>query len=472
MKPCSRAIRPTVLTIAGHDPSGGAGLSADLKVFEAWDTQGISVCTALTVQNEKSFAKPGWVAWPQILDQLEALAATHIIDYCKIGLVESAETLVHIVMWIRSKNPSAFIVWDPILKASAGFDFHSEDKRTAFVDITHQLSLITPNQLEFEWLGKNIACPVLLKGGHQEGEFSVDRMLVHNRIVAEFSMPRLQGFAKHGTGCVLSASIVALMAHGLNLTDACKHSRELLQNYLQSTQGLLGVVSTSIPPGFAEWHKYFDIARERLYVITWDEAKRDLLEQVQTLCEQGVRTIQLRIKNASKKDRLHFAWQALRICRQWGSLLVINDDVEIACAVRAEALHLGLLDMPIVEARKRLGSHVLIGGTANTPEHVAQRIAEGADYVGLGPWRFTGTKKNLSPVLGVAGVEAALKLVKELKPTLPVFVIGGILPSDCKEIMEMGASGVAVSSAIVASEDPQKNIQEFRTAFAGQGLHL
>ena len=405
------------------------------------------------MQNESTFVNPGWIPWSQICAQLEALWSAHAIDYCKIGLVESVECLAHIVQWLRQKNPAMFILWDPILKASAGFDFHSSAQRVAFVDITRQLSLITPNQLEYEWLGADIACPVLLKGGHQSGDYCVDRLLWRGTVLAEFSQTRLQKVRKHGTGCVLSASVVALMAQGLALPEACRLSRDFLQNYLQSAPGLPGCVFASLPTHPEKGHALTEITNERLYVITWDEAGRTQVEQVQSLCEHGVRLVQLRMKVGSKEERLQMAWQALRICRQWGCLLVINDDVELARAVRAGAVQ------------------ALIGGTANTPEQVAQRISEGADYVGLGPWRFTGTKKNLSPVLGADGVALAMALVKQLKPGFPVFVIGGVLPNDCKEIMELGACGVAVSSTIVADKDPQKKIQEFRRALVGQGVH-
>jgi thiamine-phosphate pyrophosphorylase len=210
--------------------------------------------------------------------------------------------------------------------------------------------------------------------------------------------------------------------------------------------------------------------QHRLYAITWDDAGRSHSEQVELLCRAGVGLIQLRMKSGSREERLHVAEHCLRICRQWGATLVINDDVELARQVLAPAIHLGLKDMSIADARKILGCNVLIGGTANTPEQVLSRLREGADYVGLGPWRFTGTKQNLSPVLGADGVQAAIFAAHQYKPDFPVFVIGGIKPGDCKEILELGARGVAVSSAIVCASNVGASVQEFSNALVGQGV--
>jgi len=465
--------RPLVVTIAGHDPSGGAGLSADLKVFDAWGVQGQSVCTALTVQNESEFYAPGWIAWPQIESQLNALHLKHKAEYYKIGIVENAATLLAIVTWIRTKNPSAYILWDPILKASAGFDFHSQEQRSLFRTIAQQVSLLTPNQDEYEWLGGDLPGLVLLKGGHDQGDLCTDQLWLDAAPIGSYTLPRIPGANKHGSGCVLAASIVALMAKGLKIERACQVSRNFLQEYLQSAPGLLGSVQDALTPDIQTSSTEDEsVLHSRLYVITWDGASQSHVEQVRCLCENKVRIIQLRMKYTDSSERLETAWQCLRICRQWGAMLVINDDVELARTIGAKAVHLGLTDMGVAEARLRLGPDVLIGGTANTPEHVRKRIAEGVDYIGLGPWRFTDTKQNLSAVLGLLGVASAMEVVQNIKPNLPVFVIGGITPQDCKEILECGATGVAVSSFIVSDQHPQMRVRDFCDAMAGIGSRL
>jgi thiamine-phosphate pyrophosphorylase len=458
------AIRSRVLSIAGHDPSGGAGLSADLKVFEAWGLQGQSVCTALTVQNASEFLATHWVSWEQIEAQLETLFSEQPIHYFKIGLIQNAEVLGNVVTWIRKKSPAAFILWDPILKASAGFDFHSLNDREAFRHIAGQLSLVTPNQREAEWLGWDLPCPVLVKGGHQTGDFSVDRLYWDGRQIAEFSQQRVLGANKHGTGCVLSASITALMALGLRMERALGISRCVLQEYLQNTPGLLGNVRDAVA---SQMHELIEIDSARLYAITWDGAIKSHVEQAKSLCSAGVKLLQLRMKSGTPEARLSVAWQVFSVCRQWGCKLLINDDVELARAIQANGVHLGQGDMAIGEARKRLGSHAWIGGTANTSEQALKHIVDGVDYIGLGPFRYTETKSNLSPVLGPDGVEQVMKVVGKKSPGFPVYVIGGIDAIDCKEILELGATGVAVSSAIVAGTDPLEKLESFKYALCG-----
>jgi thiamine-phosphate pyrophosphorylase len=112
------------------------------------------------------------------------------------------------------------------------------------------------------------------------------------------------------------------------------------------------------------------------------------------------------------------------------------------------------MDMPPREARKILGDSFIIGGTANTFEDILHLKAEGVDYIGLGPFRFTSTKKNLSPVLGLSGYLQIMGQCRAHRINLPVFAIGGITPSDIPDIMSAGVSGVALSSTILQAKKP------------------
>ena len=199
----------------------------------------------------------------------------------------------------------------------------------------------------------------------------------------------------------------------------------------------------------------------RLHCLTWDGAGIDHLEQVRQLVEAGADLIQLRQKSGSYEEKLGVAKEAAHICRDVGITLIVNDDPQLCIDSGAHGVHLGLSDMPIKEARALLGRFAIIGGTANTPEQVLQRLHEGADYVGLGPWRATSTKEKLSPVLGPSGVQAAMRALREAESDLPVLVIGGVTPDDVTPILELGAHGVAVSSAIVAAPDIDRAYTEF-----------
>jgi len=144
--------RPIALSIAGFDPSGGAGLLADSKTFEANAVYGLGVVSALTWQNDIAFEKVEWIPPEKIGQQLRVLQARFSLRYVKIGLVENAGVLLQLTRWIREHAPGAVIVWDPVLKASAGFSFHDRIAPALLEEILQQVDCITPNLPEAQQL--------------------------------------------------------------------------------------------------------------------------------------------------------------------------------------------------------------------------------------------------------------------------------------------------------------------------------
>ena len=238
------------LTIAGFDGSAGAGILADVKAMAHFGVYCESVCTALTQQNEDEFVAPGWVIWDRIEAQLETLFKKRTFKYVKIGLVEKAKVLKRIVEFIREKSPDAYIVWDPIASASAGFHFLRAAEQNKFMPVMKQIDLVTPNQDEFGFLGFEQAAAkgtfefgkdfaLLLKGGHFNGPEAVDLLWDRDGKQYKFTSPRLPGGGKHGTGCHLSSAILANLALGKDLPTACKIAKEYLTELLQSGEGRL-----------------------------------------------------------------------------------------------------------------------------------------------------------------------------------------------------------------------------------------
>lgn len=170
--------------------------------------------------------------------------------------------------------------------------------------------------------------------------------------------------------------------------------------------------------------------------------------------EGGCRWIQLRMKEASEEEVEQEALRIQSLCRQYGATFLIDDHVWLAKKLHADGVHLGKKDMPIAEARKILGTGFLIGGTANTFEDVQMHYEAGADYIGCGPFRFTTTKKNLSPVLGLEGYRHIVSRMKEADIPLPIVAIGGITAADIPDIMQTGVSGIALSGSILHADDP------------------
>ena len=184
------------------------------------------------------------------------------------------------------------------------------------------------------------------------------------------------------------------------------------------------------------------------------------LDSVRIALEGGCRWIQLRMKEASPKDILPIAKEAMSLCRKYDATFIIDDFVELAKQIGADGVHLGKNDMPIAEARKILGKDFIIGGTANTFEDVQLLYKAGANYIGCGPFRFTTTKKNLSPILGLEGYQQIILLMREYKISLPLVAIGGITKEDIPSLMQTGISGIALSGSILRSENPTEEMKE------------
>ena len=188
---------------------------------------------------------------------------------------------------------------------------------------------------------------------------------------------------------------------------------------------------------------------ERLYFLTMDEGPLSHLEQVEAACGAGIRWVQLRMKQASDETFLATARAAKKICDEWDCALIINDRVAIAAEVKAHGVHVGKSDMPVGEVRRVLGDGYIIGGTANTIEDIREHYGQGADYVGLGPYRYTTTKKNLSPVLGLEGYRRIMSRLREEGIAVPVVAIGGIGVEDAAPLLDAGLHGIAFSGLLV-----------------------
>lgn len=178
----------------------------------------------------------------------------------------------------------------------------------------------------------------------------------------------------------------------------------------------------------------------------------------------GIDLIQLRIKDIPESDFLNIAQSSRFITKKYGAKLIINDRVGVAKKVLADGVHLGQSDMPIVKAREILGKDVIIGGSTHNKKEILAMHAAGCDYIGLGPLRDSGTKKDLEPVLGIEGYKKLLSdpEIKNICETIPVIAIGGIQPEDVTELIQLGINGIAVSSAITPPIIRNSVVEDFK----------
>jgi len=243
--------RPYALSIAGFDPSGGAGLLADSKTFEANAVYGMGVVSALTWQNDIAFEKVEWTGPEKIRQQLRVLQARFSLQYVKIGLIENAGVLLQVISWIREQAPGAIIVWDPVLKASAGFSFHDQIDQVLMGDVLQQVDCITPNlpeaqrlfgtdDLHARLLEQCSRTAIYLKGGHGADAQECTDILYYRQSSCLFSNPRLPKGEKHGSGCVLSAALTARLASGSDITAAAREANAYTHRFLSSNDSLLG----------------------------------------------------------------------------------------------------------------------------------------------------------------------------------------------------------------------------------------
>ncbi len=203
----------------------------------------------------------------------------------------------------------------------------------------------------------------------------------------------------------------------------------------------------------------------RLHYLTQDGvAGSSHADLAGAACAAGVRWVQLRTKGQERAEWLEIAGQVLAVCRRHGATLIVNDSVDVAAEVGADGVHLGRLDGDPALARRQLGADRIVGGTANTAADVRALRAAGVDYIGLGPYCHTDTKANLSPLLGLDGIESVRR---EAGGEIPLVAIGGITPADLADLARTGVHGVAVSSAINGAEDIQQAAAAFLAEMKG-----
>lgn len=199
---------------------------------------------------------------------------------------------------------------------------------------------------------------------------------------------------------------------------------------------------------------------KQLQFITHQTERFDYLSGALLALRGGCRWIQLRMKEATTEEVLKVGRTLRELCTEYQATMIIDDYVELVDQLDADGVHLGQKDMPITDARTILGGERIIGGTANTLEEIRQHYESGADYVGCGPYRFTTTKKGLAPTLGIEGYKRLLAGMKEEGIELPLIAIGGITREDIQPLMQIGVSGIALSSTVLNAEIPVDEVKK------------
>lgn len=193
----------------------------------------------------------------------------------------------------------------------------------------------------------------------------------------------------------------------------------------------------------------------QLQFITHHNKNYSYIDSARIALEGGCRWVQLRMKDASAALLESTAIAIQKMCKAYGATFIIDDNVALVKRIGADGVHLGKSDMPISEARNILGDGFIIGGTVNSFEDIVDTIRTASpDYFGCGPFRYTATKQNLAPILGLEGYREIVQQIHRHNITTPIVAIGGITKADIPAIMACGVDGVALSSSILNAEIP------------------
>lgn len=188
-----------------------------------------------------------------------------------------------------------------------------------------------------------------------------------------------------------------------------------------------------------------------LYLITDRKvAKMPLPEAVRLALKGGARAVQLREKDLPMRELLALAQELRKITKEFGARLFINDRVDVAVAVNADGVHLGGQSMPLAAVRKIVGSNMLIGISSHTVEEAREAEKGGADFITFGPIFSTPSKEKFGAPVGVEAVRTIKDHVR-----IPLFGLGGIKSENISQVMQAGADGIAMISAILAADDIQ-----------------
>ncbi|SFS45894.1 hydroxymethylpyrimidine/phosphomethylpyrimidine kinase [Sphingobacterium wenxiniae] len=237
--------KPIVLSIAGFDPSGGAGILADIKTLESLQVQSLAIITADTLQTEKVCYEVIWRSAEDIEKGIGVLMNHYSIDVAKIGIVPNVKILQTILYTLRQQAQHIRIVWDPVIRSSSGTSFFNEQDLPKLVKLMKYIELITPNYPEYELLKPYISpyggLSILIKGGHRSDNKGTDILLQNDREIRLLPSSDVQEiFPKHGSGCVLSSAIAAHLANGQSLEEACRLGKKYVENFLKSSPTLTG----------------------------------------------------------------------------------------------------------------------------------------------------------------------------------------------------------------------------------------
>ena len=200
---------------------------------------------------------------------------------------------------------------------------------------------------------------------------------------------------------------------------------------------------------------------EKLQFITHDIIQHSHIEQAQIACEAGAKWIQYRCLSKADDELLADINSIANICDDWGATLIVTNHIHLKGKADIQGFHIEDMSADFITLRKQIGDEFTLGGSANTTDDIIRLAKEGADYVGVGPFKVTTTKPNDSPLLGIKGYTNAIEILKSQGIDLPILAVGGVNLQDIDPLLATGVYGIAASSAINQSDDMYQTYKDF-----------
>jgi hydroxymethylpyrimidine kinase/phosphomethylpyrimidine kinase/thiamine-phosphate diphosphorylase len=501
--------RPIVWSIAGSDSGAGAGLQADLKAFAAFGVHGCTAVAAITAQNSVAVTRVEPVS-PDLLDaQLAALAQDLPPQAIKTGLLGSVDNLRVVCRWVdqvravaRAKGLVVALVVDPVLGATTGAGFADDALVQAYVtELLPRATLVTPNQAEAQRLlaaaqpalpppatvqdmatalamlgGGDLA--VAITGGDAPRSKGMAADWLHSpQACGWLSLPRVDTPHHHGTGCTFASTAAAALASGYCVADAVVLAK------MATTQALRHAYAAGAGAGpvcaqadFAQHAINLPVLSLPVLSASPDAAPFPALRAtdlgvyavvdsaawVRSVLAAGIRTVQLRIKDAQDPTLESQTREAIAVAGQTpGAQLFINDHWQLALRLGAYGVHVGQEDLDQVDLDALRQAGVRLGISTHSYWEVARAWALRPSYIACGPIFATQSKD-------MPWIPQGLDNLRYWAGMLPVPVVGiaGIDTRNMADVAAQGVSGAAVITAITRAADPEGACRQLMLEFA------
>ncbi|MCV2886226.1 thiamine phosphate synthase [Aestuariibacter sp. AA17] len=495
--PAKSKTRPVVMTVAGIDSSGHAGLHTDIVTQRALGVHAASVVSAITAQNDKGVFNLNVTDSAGLALQWRAnsIAPFHVV---KSGLLASSAQ----IDWLGAmlSELSVPYVCDPVLMSSSGASLTLSNTREPLLSLLPHVTLLTPNIDEAEVLtGMKIndvddmpsvanrllewgVSAVVIKGGHchyhaNSGEkYCVDYYASPEKS-GWLASPAKKVCAVRGTGCAFASAAASALAFGYSTEDAVVIAKMAINEGLDGgylsgygTQGPINI--TQFPQSSHALPVWVDELNNLNQTYEFPRCSNtslglypvvDSVDWIKTLLDAGVKTLQLRIKDPQHPELETQVESAVNLCRDYDCQLFINDYWQLAIKYGAYGVHLGQEDIATADLNAIAAAKIRLGVSSHCFYEVARAHALNPSYLATGPVFPTQSKEMPWVNQGTQGLAYWRHLID-----YPLVAIGGIDEGNISEVIRCKPDGIAMISAITQHHEPAKQVKELMHLIAKQ----